>query len=245
MSNLEKVFKDKLSFPIEIYADGADIDSFLELNKLDYIKGFTTNPSLLKKSGVKNYKLFAKDLLKVINKPISFEVFSDDPNEIITQAKEINSWGKNVFVKVPIVNTQNRSLVDLVGELLGNNIKCNVTAIFTIDKIIDLTKIIKNNKTEVIFSIFSGRIADTGVDPSNIISKAVEFTKMTKNVKILWASTRELFNIYQASQLKCHIITVPIDLLKKFNLINKDLNEFSLETVKDFYRDAQSSGLKI
>ena len=245
MFNLERVFKDKLSFPIEIYADGADIDSFLELNKLDYIKGFTTNPSLLKKSGVKNYKLFAKDLLKVINKPISFEVFSDDPKEIITQAKEINSWGKNVFVKVPIVNTQNRSLVDLVGELLGNNIKCNVTAIFTIDKIIDLTKIIKNNKTEVIFSIFSGRIADTGVDPSNIIGKAVEFTKTTKNVKILWASTRELFNIYQASQLKCHIITIPIDILKKLNLINKDLNEFSLETVKDFYRDAQSSGLKI
>lgn len=239
------MIKDKFSFPIEIYADGADIDSFLELNKLEYIKGFTTNPSLLKKSGVKNYKLFAKDLLKVINKPISFEVFADESKEIITQAKEISSWGNNVFVKVPIVNTQNKSLIDVVGQLLENNIKCNVTAIFTIDKIIDLNKVAKNTKTEVIFSIFSGRIADTGVDPSIIISKAVEITKKNKNIKILWASTREIFNIYQASQSKCHIITVPTDLLKKFNLINKDLNEFSLETVKDFYRDAQLSGLKI
>lgn len=239
------MFKNKFSFPIEIYADGADIESFLKLNKLHYIKGFTTNPSLLKKSGVKNYKLFAKDLLKVINKPISFEVFVDESKEIITQAKEINSWGNNVFVKVPIVNTQNKSLVDVVGQLLENNIKCNVTAIFTIDKIIDLNKVAKNTKTEVIFSIFSGRIADTGVDPSKIISKAVEITKKNKNIKILWASTREIFNIYQASQSKCHIITVPTDLLKKFNLINKDLNEFSLETVKDFYRDAQLSGLKI
>jgi transaldolase len=239
------MFNDKFNFPIEIYADGADINSFLELNKLNYIKGFTTNPSYLKKSGIKNYKFFAKDLLKLIDKPISFEVFADDPKEIIAQAKEINSWGKNIFVKVPIVNTQNRSLVDVVGELLGNKIKCNVTAIFTIDKIIDLTEVIKNNKTEVILSIFSGRIADTGVDPSNIISKAVEVTRKMKNVKILWASTRELFNIYQASQLKCHIITVPINILKKFNLINKDLDEFSLETVKEFYLDAQSSGLKI
>jgi transaldolase len=239
------MFKDKFSFPIEIYADGADFNSFLELNKLHYIKGFTTNPSLLKKSGVKNYKLFAKDLLKVIDKPISFEVFADEPKEIITQAKEINSWGKNVFVKVPIVNTQNKSLVDVVVHLLENNIKCNVTAIFTIDKIIDLYKVAKNTKIEVIFSIFSGRIADTGVDPSRIISKAVKITKKNKNIKILWASTREVFNIYQASQSKCHIITVPTDLLKKFNLINKDLNEFSLETVKDFYRDAQLSGLKI
>ena len=239
------MLKDKFIFPIEIYADGADIDSFLELNKLDYIKGFTTNPSLLKKSGVKNYKLFAKDLLKVIDKPISFEVFADDSKEIIAQAKEINSWGNNVFVKVPIVNTRNKSLVDVVSQLLENNIKCNVTAIFTIDKIIDLYKVTKNTKTEVIFSIFSGRIADTGVDPSRIISKAVEITKKNKNIKILWASTREVFNVYQASQSKCHIITVPTDLLKKFNLINKDLNEFSLETVKDFYRDAQLSGLKI
>jgi transaldolase len=239
------MFKDKFSFPIEIYADGADFNSFLELNKLHYIKGFTTNPSLLKKSGVKNYKLFAKDLLKVIDKPISFEVFADEPKEIITQAKEINSWGKNVFVKVPIVNTQNKSLVDVVVHLLENNINCNVTAIFTIDKIIDLYKVAKNTKIEVIFSIFSGRIADTGVDPSRIISKAVKITKKNKNIKILWASTREVFNIYQASQSKCHIITVPTDLLKKFNLINKDLNEFSLETVKDFYRDAQLSGLKI
>jgi len=199
----------------------------------------------LKKSGVKNYKLFAKDLLKVIKKPISFEVFADEPEEIIDQAKEINSWGKNVFVKIPIVNTKNRSLVNVVGRLLADNIKCNVTAIFTIDKIIDLIKIIKNNKTAVIFSVFSGRIADTGIDPSNIISKAVQITNKMKNIKILWASTREVLNIYQANQSKCHIITIPTDMLKKLNFIGKDLNKFSLETVRDFYRDAQSSGLKI
>ena len=199
----------------------------------------------MKKSGVKNYKLFAKDLLKVIKKPISFEVFADEPEEIIDQAKEINSWGKNVFVKIPIVNTKNRSLVNVVGRLLADNIKCNVTAIFTIDKIIDLIKIIKNNKTAVIFSVFSGRIADTGIDPSNIISKAVQITNKMKNIKILWASTREVLNIYQANQSKCHIITIPTDMLKKLNFIGKDLNKFSLETVRDFYRDAQSSGLKI
>ena len=148
--------KYKHNFKIEIYADGADYKNFIELNKLSYIKGFTTNPSLLKKSGVKNYKLFAKDLLKVIKKPISFEVFADEPKEIIEQAAEINSWGKNVFVKIPIVNTKNRSLVDVVDQLLTKNIKCNVTAVFTIDKILDLTKIVKKNKTEVIFSVFSG-----------------------------------------------------------------------------------------
>jgi transaldolase len=237
--------KYKHNSKIEIYADGADYKSFIELNKLSYIKGFTTNPSLLKKSGVKNYKLFAKDLLKVIKKPISFEVFADEPEEIIDEAKEINSWGRNVFVKIPIVNTKNRSLVNVVGRLLADNIKCNVTAIFTIDKIIDLIKIIKNNKTAVIFSVFSGRIADTGIDPSNIISKAVQITNKMKNIKILWASTREVLNIYQANQLKCHIITIPTDMLKKLNLIGKDLNKFSLETVRDFYQDAQSSGLKI
>ena len=237
--------KYKNNFKIEIYADGADYQNFIELNKLSYIKGFTTNPSLLKKSGVKNYKLFAKDLLKVIKKPISFEVFADEPEEIIDQAKEISSWGKNVFVKVPIINTKNRSLAKVVNQLLKNNIKCNVTAIFTIDKIIDLTKILKNNTTDVIFSIFSGRIADTGVNPSNIISKAVQITKKMKNIKILWASTREVFNIYEANQLRCHIITIPTDMLKKLNFIGKDLNKFSLETVRDFYRDAKSSGLKI
>lgn len=235
----------KHNLKIEIYADGADYKNFIDLNKLSYIKGFTTNPSLLKKSGVKNYKLFAKDLLRIIKKPISFEVFADEPKEIIEQAEEINSWGKNVFVKIPIVNTKNRSLVDVVDQLLTKNIKCNVTAIFTIDKILDLTKIVKKNKTEVIFSVFSGRIADTGIDPSIIISKAVQLTKKIKNIKILWASTREVINIYQANESKCHIITVPTAMLKKLNFIGKDLGEFSLETVRDFYRDAQSSGLKI
>ena len=234
---------DKLK--IKIFADGADIDSINKLNKLDYIKGFTTNPSLMKKAGVKDYKDFAINLLSNIkDKPISFEVFSDDILEMEDQAEEISSWGKNVNVKIPITNTKKQSTCELIGKLSSKGIICNVTAIFTLDqvkKVLDVLDI----STPAILSIFAGRIADTGTDPSKIISEALELSKKKSKTEILWASTRETLNIYQADSLGCQIITVPHEILKKFSYLDRDLEKFSLETVEGFYKDAVSAGFKI
>ena len=234
---------DKLK--IKIFADGADIDSINKLNKLDYIKGFTTNPSLMKKAGVKDYKDFAINLLSNIkDKPISFEVFSDDILEMEDQAEEISSWGKNVNVKIPITNTKKQSTCELIGKLSSKGIICNVTAIFTLDqvkKVLDVLDI----STPAILSIFAGRIADTGTDPSKIISDALELSKKKSKTEILWASTRETLNIYQADSLGCQIITVPHEILKKFSYLDRDLEKFSLETVEGFYKDAVSAGFKI
>jgi len=230
---------------IEIYADGADLNSFMELNSKNFVKGFTTNPSLMKKSGIQNYSSFAKDLLsKIKDKPISFEVFADDFTSMRSQAKKINSWGRNVFVKIPITNTKGQSTSELVQSLNADNIACNVTAIFTIEQVQSIIDVV-DDRTPVILSIFAGRIADSGIDPVPIIEKAVNLTKNKKNIKILWASTRELFNIFQANKINCHIITVPNDILKKIDNIGKNQKSFSLETVVDFYNDANAAGYKI
>ena len=230
---------------IEIYADGADLNSFMELNSKNFVKGFTTNPSLMKKSGIQNYASFAKDLLsKIKDKPISFEVFADDFTSMRSQAKKINSWGRNVFVKIPITNTKGQSTSELVQSLNADNIACNVTAIFTIEQVQSIIDVV-DDRTPVILSIFAGRIADSGIDPVPIIEKAVNLTKNKKNIKILWASTRELFNIFQANKINCHIITVPNDILKKIDNIGKNQKSFSLETVVDFYNDANAAGYKI
>ena len=229
----------------QIYADGASIDEFLELNKFDYIKGFTTNPTLMRANGINDYKKFAKELLsKIKDKPISFEVFDDDLYCMKEQAIEINSWAKNIFVKIPITNTKGESTSNLIRELNLSNIKCNVTAIFTVDQCI---KIIQehDNERELILSIFAGRIADTGIDPLPIIKELKEISKNKKNIKILWASPRELLNIIHADQVNCDIITVTKSILDKIKLFNKNLNEYSLETVKMFYNDALDSGYKI
>ncbi len=229
----------------QIYADGASIDEFLELNKFDYIKGFTTNPTLMRANGINDYKKFAKELLsKIKDKPISFEVFDDDLYCMKEQAIEINSWAKNIFVKIPITNTRGESTSNLIRELNLSNIKCNVTAIFTVDQCI---KIIQehDNERELILSIFAGRIADTGIDPLPIIKELKEISKNKKNIKILWASPRELLNIIHADQVNCDIITVTKSILDKIKLFNKNLNEYSLETVKMFYNDALDSGYKI
>ena len=208
MNNLEKL-------KIKIFADGANADMIRDLNEFNYIKGFTTNPSLMKKAGVKDYKEFAiKILSKIKNKPISFEVFSDDLIEMEKQAEEISTWGKNVNVKIPITNTQKKSTSKIIERLSNKGIICNITAIFTIKQLKEVVDIL-NKDTPSILSVFAGRIADTGIDPAEIMKESVMISKSKPKSEILWASTREIVNIFQADKLGCQIITVPHDLLKK------------------------------
>ena len=236
---------NKNKFKVEIYADGASIDEFISLNKLEFIKGFTTNPTLMRKNKIENYQEFAQNLTNSIaDKPISFEVFADDLNEMYAQAKKINLIAKNIFIKIPITNTLGESTNDLVNRLLKENIKVNVTAIFLVEQCMDIIKNHKNN-TPLILSYFAGRVADTGVDPMPNLIRLLDLTKNNSNIKVLWASPREVLNIKQADDIGCDIITVTKDLLDKLNLFDKDLSSFSLETVKMFYDDAKKSGYKI
>ena len=235
--------KNKMN--IKIYADGADLDSFKELNENPKISGFTTNPSLMKKSGVKDYKKFAKEVLKIVKKkPVSFEVFTDDINEMETQAREINTWGENIYVKIPITNSKNVKTNQIIKKLSDDKIKCNVTAVFTVDQVKDIINVI-DNKTDLIISIFAGRIADTGLDPIDTMKEAIALCKNKRNIEILWASTREIFNVIQANNINCDIITVPNSILLKMSNFGKNLEELSLETVNSFLIDAQKSGFKI
>jgi transaldolase len=230
---------------IKIFGDGADMQTIKDLNKKNYIKGFTTNPSLIKKAGVKDYKEFAVDLLSQIkDKPISFEVFADDAINMERQAEEIASWGENVYAKIPITNTKGDSSQKLIKNLNAKGIKCNITAIFTVEQAKEIIDIV-DDKTNLILSIFAGRIADSGVDPISIVDECIKISKHKKNIEILWASTREVINIFQADKINCHIITVPSDILKKFKYLGKDQTQFSQETVIDFYEDAKSAGYKI
>lgn len=230
---------------IDIFADGADINSILELNKNPLIKGFTTNPTLMRKAGISNYKEFANEILNLItDKPISFEVFADDINEMKIQAYEIASWGKNINIKIPITNTKGQSTASLVSTLTKNNIICNVTAIFTIKQIQEIIDQI-DETSHIILSVFAGRIADTGIDPKITFNKVKENIRNNKNYKTLWASPREIYNLYEANDIGADIITITPQILKKTNLFQKDLNEYSLETVKMFYDDAQKNNLEI
>jgi len=228
---------------IKIFADGADYKSIIDFNKKSFVKGLTTNPSLMKKSGVSDYCNFAK---KVKIKPISFEVFADDINGMYRQAKIISTWGKNVYVKIPVTNSKGVGCYDLIKKLSNEKVKLNITAIFTYDQ---AKKVISslNKNTKSIISIFAGRIADTGRNPDLLISRSLKFIKLKKNnnCEILWASTREVYSIIHAQKLGCHIITVPNNILSKINLIGKNLNQYSIETIKDFYKDALSAGFKI
>ena len=230
---------------IKIYCDGADFKSMKYYYKKNYIDGFTTNPSLMNSSGISNYKIFAKKILKIIkNKSISLEVFSDDLLEMESQAFKIASWGSNIYVKIPITNTKGVSCLPLIKKLINNNIKVNITAVFTLKQVASIKKYV-GKKSKVIISVFAGRIADTGVDPENIIKNSIKIYKKNKNVEILWASTREIINIFQAEKLGCQIITVPIGLLNKFKILGKNLNTYSLETIKGFYTDAKKANYKI
>lgn len=230
---------------IEIYADGANREDMLKRYKEGLVAGFTTNPSLMVKAGIKDYAGFAKAILQEItDKSISFEVFSDEFPEMERQALKISSYGKNVYVKIPISNTKNESALPLCRRLLDQGLKLNITAILTENQVRALHEMMKPTD-DVIVSVFAGRIADTGVDPIPLMEKTVALFKDKPGAKILWASTREVLNIYQAEWAGCHIITVTDDLISKLSLKGKNLEEYSLDTVKMFYNDAKKAGFDI
>lgn len=230
---------------IKLFADGADLKNIIELNNKSYIKGFTTNPTLMRQSGVSSYKSFACDIIKNIgNKSISFEVLSDDFNEMERQGNEIASWGENVYVKIPITNCAGESTISVIRKLVKQGCKLNITAIMTLGQITNVVKYLDSNIPSYI-SIFGGRIADTGRDPIETFEKARDKIMHLAKCEIIWASPRELLNIFQAEKAGCHIITLTNDLLKKLPLIGKDLSEYSRDTVKMFVEDAMKSNLKL
>lgn len=230
---------------IKIFGDGADLDSMRELYALPHIAGFTTNPTLMRKAGISDYRDFARAALAAIpDRPISFEVFADDFPTMERQALEIASWGPNVYVKIPISNTAGESAAPLVGRLSHQGIKVNVTAMFTLDQVDAILQRI-DPATPAVLSVFAGRIADTGRDPVPLMRSALERTARFPKVELLWASPRELLNIFQADEIGCHIITVTGDLLAKLSNVGKDLEQFSIETVAMFYKDAAAAGYRI
>ena len=230
---------------VKIFSDGADKKDMLEMNSKTFIKGLTTNPTLMKKAGIKDYELFAKDILSTIKeKPISFEVFSDDFDDMERQAMEITSWADNVYVKIPITNTKKESSKELIKRLAEKKVKLNITAIMTLDQVKTVLSVL-DNKVPSIISVFAGRIADTGRDPIPLMNDCLKEMKINSKSELLWASPRELLNIIQADQMGCHIITVTKDIIKKLQFIDYDLKDYSLDTVKMFYKDAVDANFKI
>lgn len=227
---------------IKIFADGADKAGMLEMYAKPYIQGFTTNPTLMRKAGVSDYKSFAKEIIAAIpDRPISFEVFADDFDEMEEHALEIYTWGNNVNVKIPVTNTRKEPAYDLLRKLARAGVKLNVTAMMTLEQVREVSNALAGGPACYV-SVFAGRIADTGRDPVPIMAAAVEMLRPHSNLELIWASPRELLNIFQADLIGCHIITVTNDILKKLSLIDKDLAEYSLDTVKMFYKDAQEAG---
>ena len=230
---------------IKIFCDIADVSLIKKFNKKKVVKGFTTNPSLMRKAGAKDYKSYSKQILKFCkNKPISFEVFADDQKSMIEQGKKINTWGKNIYVKVPVVNSKNKFTGNVIKELNNKNIKLNITAVYTAKQTAKILKVI-NKKTKVIISIFAGRAGDTGKDPIPEFTKSIKLAKRFKNVDILWASVREPYNYLQAKQLGCHIITIPPAVIEKIEKCGKSFNQLTIETVKAFLVDSKKSNFKI
>ena len=229
----------------KIFCDIADLSSIKKFNKKKIVKGFTTNPSLMRKAGAKDYRLYSKQLLKVCkNKPISFEVFADSLDNMIVQGKKINTWGNNIYVKVPVVNSKNKFTGKVIKELNRQNIKLNITAVYTAKQTQKILKQI-NKKTKVIISIFAGRSGDAGKDPIPEFKKSIKIAKKFKNVEILWASVREPYNYTQAKQLGCHIITIPPSIIEKIEKFGKSFNQLTTETVKAFLIDSRKSNFKI
>ena len=226
---------------IKIFCDIADLNLIKKFNKKKIVKGFTTNPSLMRKAGAKDYKLYSKQILKVCRKkPISLEVFADDNNSMIKQGMIINTWGKNVYVKVPVVNSKNQFTGKVIKKLNDKNIKLNITAVYTAKQTQKILKQI-NKKTKVIISIFAGRAGDVGKDPVPEFLKSIKMAKRFKNVEILWASVREPYNYIQAKQLGCHIITIPPSIIEKIQKFGKSFNQLTTETVKAFLTDSKKS----
>ncbi|OGT47443.1 MAG: transaldolase [Gammaproteobacteria bacterium RIFCSPHIGHO2_12_FULL_41_20] len=230
---------------VKIFADGADKKGMLEMHQNPAISGFTTNPTLMRKAGIRDYKAFALDILSVVkDRPISFEVFADDFVEMYRQAMEIAGWGNNVYVKIPVMNTQGVSSVKLIQDLAKAGVKQNVTALMTLEQVRDVTHALAHGPSAYI-SVFAGRIADTGCDPLSIMRDALTIMQPYAQLELIWASPRELLNVIQADEIGCHIITVTNDILKKLETIGKDLMEFSLETVKMFRSDAIAAGFEL
>ena len=230
---------------IKIFCDSADYNIIKFYNNKNIVDGFTTNPSLMRLAGAKNYKNYSSKILKICKKkPISFEVFGDNYQSMMDQAIKINKWGKNVYVKVPVVNSKNKFTGKVIKELNRNNIKLNITAVYTAHQTKKILKVI-NKKTKVIISIFAGRAADTGKDPIPEFKKSILLAKKFKNVEILWASVREPYNYLQSKQVRCHIITVPPSLIEKIEKYGKSFNQLTIETVKAFLDDSKKSKFKI
>ena len=230
---------------VKIFADGADRAGMLEMYSKPYIRGFTTNPTLMRKAGVRDYKAFAKDILQaIVDRPISFEVFSDEFDEMERQAQEIAGWGENVYVKIPITNTRRESSADLVRRLSHAGVKVNITAMMTLGQVREIAGCVAGGSPCYV-SIFAGRIADSGRDPVSLMAEAVRLLRPIPNAELMWCSPRELLNIFQADSVGCHIITVTNDVLRKLTKVGIELEEFSLETVKMFRDDALKAGYSL
>jgi transaldolase len=235
-----------LDLPVKIFADGADLHGITELSRQPYIHGVTTNPTLMRKVGLTDYESFARAVLSEVKlKPISFEVFSDDFNEMRRQALKMRDWQENIYVKIPITNTSGESSIPLIGRLAREGVKLNITALLTARQVRAAAAVL-DPSVPAIVSVLAGRIADTGVDPLPIIRESVEIVSDLSRTELLWASVREVLNVFQAAACGCHIVTVPHDILKKFvELAGRDLEELSLDTVRMFHRDAAAAGFKL
>jgi transaldolase len=234
--------KSVAELKVKIFADGADKASMLEMYHKPFIRGFTTNPTLLRKAGVKDYAAFAREILaEIADRPISFEVFSDEFREMEDQARKISAWGLNVFVKIPVTNTRRQSSAPLIRKLAQDGVKLNVTALMTFDQVRDVAEALEGG-AQAYVSVFAGRIADTGRDPMPLMAAAVELLRPHPKLELIWASPREVLNLFQADQVGCHVITATTDILKKLDLWGKDLDDFSLDTVNMFRQDALKAG---
>ena len=230
---------------IKLFADGADRTAMLELYSNPLIRGFTTNPTLMRKAGVSDYQAFARDILAAIpDRPISFEVFADDFDEMERQARKIASWGPNVYAKIPVTNTAAEPALKLIECLSHTGVKVNVTAILTLGQVRDVVNALAGGSPSNV-SVFAGRIADTGRDPLPLMAAAMEMIRIHDGIELIWASPRELLNVFQADSIGCHIITATSDILKKLSLVGKSLEKYSLETVEMFYSDARKSGFQL
>jgi transaldolase len=230
---------------VKIFADGADKAGMLEMYAKPYIKGLTTNPTLMRKAGIRDYRAFAKEILAAIpDRPISFEVLCDDFEDMERQALEIAAWGDNVYVKIPVTNTKRETAHALITKLAAQKVKLNITALMTLTQVRGVVSAL-DPKVPSYVSVFAGRIADTGRDPVPLMAAAVEILKMVPTSELIWASPRELLNIFQADAIGCHVITVTNDILKKLSLVGYDLGDYSLDTVKMFYNDAIAAGFRL
>ena len=228
----------------KIFCDIADINLIKEFNKKSIVKGFTTNPSLMRKAGAIDYKKYSQKILKITKKPVSFEVFADDEIKMISQGLKISKWGKNIYVKVPVTNSKGKFMGRVINNLNNNKIKLNITAVYSSEQTMQILKKINKN-TKVIISIFAGRMADVGKDPIPEFEKSIKFAKKYKNVEILWASTREPYNFLQAKKLNCHIITIPPNIIEKIEKFGKTFKKLTTDTVKGFLKDSKKSQFKI